>query len=421
VNPPERALTDGEARVGRKVFLDCRGHCGCSVRKFLGTVPDADQFEIHSFEPNSEFHRFYPDGVTLHAVAASNADCPAGRRIDLIRWIAAHLTSADHVVLKVGTADDDAGILDRLIADRTIDRIAAIWLERHAPTVDVREATRRHPMAPIGVPFSEWDATLHCVGDPVGPPAGREEYRHHDLMAVARRSVGASVREPLARLGVAKRTPKVVVYSAVFGGTDDFREPKRVNPGCAYVYVSDVEPRDRSTAWTCRVGRRRYRQARRDAKIYKLCPHFFFPDADYSIWLDGMFQIDVDPMDALAWLGGNDIAVFRHPERDCLFDEAEACIRWGLDEPDRIRRQVKAYRAHGYPTANGLIAGGVVVRRHTEAINRLNEAWWGEVLTYSIRDQLSFNYAAWTKHVRYSVIPGDYWRNPYFIHHPHHG
>ena len=45
----------------RHVFLDCGGHDGCSVRTFLKTRPDADRFEIYSFEPNARLADDYAE------------------------------------------------------------------------------------------------------------------------------------------------------------------------------------------------------------------------------------------------------------------------------------------------------------------------------------------------------------------------
>jgi hypothetical protein len=47
----------------------------------------------------------------------------------------------------------------------------------------------------------------------------------------------------------------------------------------------------------------------------------------------------------------------------------------------------------------------VILRRHTDAIRHLNEAWWNEIVRGSRRDQLSFNYVAWKLGLRYATFP----------------
>ena len=47
----------------------------------------------------------------------------------------------------------------------------------------------------------------------------------------------------------------------------------------------------------------------------------------------------------------------------------------------------------------------MILRRHTDAIRRLNEAWWNEIVRGSRRDQLSFNYVAWKLGLSYATFP----------------
>jgi len=58
----------------RKVFLDCGGHSGCSVRKFLETIPETVAYEIHPFEPNPSCHHLFLNLVDLHNIAVSDSE-----------------------------------------------------------------------------------------------------------------------------------------------------------------------------------------------------------------------------------------------------------------------------------------------------------------------------------------------------------
>ena len=66
-----------------------------------------------------------------------------------------------------------------------------------------------------------------------------------------------------------------------------------------------------------------------------------------------------------------------------------------------------------------LAACGIVVRKNTETVNRLNEKWWAEICRGSSRDQLSFPYTLGTisKYIKTE------WRKPfnskYTKWHPH--
>lgn len=106
------------------------------------------------------------------------------------------------------------------------------------------------------------------------------------------------------------------------------------------------------------------------------------------------------------YLANHDIALHAHPHRNCIYDEASTCIKLGKDSPEVIRQQMERYRADGYPEKNGLVSGGIVYRRHTPTIAKLNTYWWQEIKAHSRRDQLSFNYVSWKYGIEYCVIKG---------------
>ena len=92
------------------------------------------------------------------------------------------------------------------------------------------------------------------------------------------------------------------------------------------------------------------------------------------------------------------------------------------DDPNIIKKQVEKYQSEGYPSNNGLIKGGIILRRHNkkDIINSM-EAWWEEVKYNSKRDQLSFNYIAWKQNLKFNYIKGDLRNNEFFVHTNHIG
>jgi hypothetical protein len=158
----------------------------------------------------------------------------------------------------------------------------------------------------------------------------------------------------------------------------------------------------------------------RTAKVYKVMPHRFLPGVAYSLWIDGNILPACHPGDLVnRYLAGADIAVHRHPERDCVFDEADVCARFGLDEARVIDEQMDRYRRAGHPLAAGLAALGVVLRRHTDAVRALNERWWQEIETGSRRDQLSFDVTSRALGLRYATFDSHYFEGPLFDYRPH--
>ena len=147
----------------------------------------------------------------------------------------------------------------------------------------------------------------------------------------------------------------------------------------------------------------------RKDKVFKLFPEKFLTGYDYTLWVDAARTPKINVRYLIKkYLRHSSFAVFAHPHRFCIYDEADACIVLGKDTAERIRPQLALYRAQGYPRQNGLIYGGVILRRSGDPqVQAIAEAWWQEITNHSIRDQLSFNYVAWKHHFSYTVIPGD--------------
>ncbi|MBM3667968.1 MAG: DUF616 domain-containing protein, partial [Actinobacteria bacterium] len=160
----------------------------------------------------------------------------------------------------------------------------------------------------------------------------------------------------------------------------------------------------------------------RAARLPKLLPHRFLEDAEASVWIDANYSVrcDLDRLVSEA-LNEAEIAFFAHPQRDCVYEEAEACVRLGKDDPELIAAQMARYRAAGYPAHNGLVAAGVVVRRNTLAVRAFCERWWSELEAGSHRDQLSAPYVVERTGVEYAVLGDDPWTSPRFDFRPHAG
>lgn len=136
---------------------------------------------------------------------------------------------------------------------------------------------------------------------------------------------------------------------------------------------------------------------RRTARFHKVQAHVVLPDYDYWIWMDGNQQLDEDPRKLVEMYLSDSVhfASYKHPERNCVTQELEACIRLKKDDPEVMQAQVDRYMAEGYPLAHGLFETTVVIRRNSAEIQTMNGFWWNEVCIGSKRDQLSLNYVLW--------------------------
>ena len=187
------------------------------------------------------------------------------------------------------------------------------------------------------------------------------------------------------------------MYSAVCG---DY-EPHRPQPVPVAVYHEDGVP-PIATDWT-RVGSA---YPRMDAKWWKVRPDLVHPGG-VSVWLDGSVTIlDPDFHDrCIAELGDDDALLMRHPWRDCIYDEQAASHPNGKYDGQPTREQVASYREAGHPEHWGLVQTTVMVRRDTDRMRAVDEAWWAEMLRWSLQDQLSLPPLLRTMDLRWHFWP----------------
>lgn len=125
--------------------------------------------------------------------------------------------------------------------------------------------------------------------------------------------------------------------------------------------------------------------------MYKILSHIYDPSAwsvyvDADIFLpDGMEEKLIEEVKQ----SGKVVGVFKHPWRDCVYDEAEEIVRLGKDVKENVEPMVEAFTSMNYPKHNGLAACGVLVRNNMLAMT-MNNYWWAYLCSTSKRDQLSF-------------------------------
>jgi hypothetical protein len=146
---------------------------------------------------------------------------------------------------------------------------------------------------------------------------------------------------------------------------------------------------------------------RRNAKIYKIMPHLFIPGYDYYFWVDVSHEVVMNPEEVIeTHLKNSDIAVFKHTQRNCAYEEAKVINELNYDHKDNVDRQVEFYKSQGFPGNYGLYELPVSIRRNTKETQIFNMMWWEQICRYSSRDQISFPYCLWKTGIVPNVLPG---------------
>ncbi len=183
----------------------------------------------------------------------------------------------------------------------------------------------------------------------------------------------------------------IVCFTSIVGNKDNLVEKQNTQGADFYAFVDNITG---SKTWKQIKAYDKFKSDRRNSRVAKLIPHKYFK-TDYSIWLDGNLSLLVPPQTLIdKYLNGYDIAVFKHPIRNCIYKESIECAKRKLDDPEAIIEQVKSYEDEGFPKEYGMGENMMILRRHTKKVEQFNMAWFTEYCRYSTRDQLSFMYCA---------------------------
>lgn len=195
----------------------------------------------------------------------------------------------------------------------------------------------------------------------------------------------------------------ITVVTSLTGGKDNLIE-KQTKGDAKWLALVDESVLPISNTWQIEPAYGLFKSARRNSRVPKILIHQFV-DTDYSLWIDANVQLLKPPEELVAkYLDGYDIALFRHPDRDCIYDEAMICATAHLDDPETIIEQVRKYEKDGYAKHRGLCENNFILRRHNKKIEALNNAWWAEYCRHSVRDQLSLMYVADKLGIRINII-----------------
>lgn len=111
---------------------------------------------------------------------------------------------------------------------------------------------------------------------------------------------------------------------------------------------------------------------------------------------------------------------FKHSDRNCIYEEAEACIQFGKETQDNVNKLLDFYKEQHYPKKYGLCEMGFFIRKGKDLrVDELINLWYEMVEKYSRRDQLSFMWCIYKSKVPLQVLDISIHNNDYFSIIPH--
>lgn len=209
---------------------------------------------------------------------------------------------------------------------------------------------------------------------------------------------------------------KFVVYTAVFGAYDRVSEVDS-SWDCDFVCFTD-NPDLLPSGWRVVLVDLDGDSPAQINRRYKMLPHIYFPNYECSLYVDGNIKIVKNPCDLFAkYLDDGVIAIPKHQDRDCAYEEASICIKSGIVSGQVTARQMGRYAAEGFPKNYGLTENGVIFRRHhDEKVVPVMNRWWDEYRLGGKRDQLSLPYLFWRDGLQVQdVVEGPRISSEYFV------
>ncbi len=207
-------------------------------------------------------------------------------------------------------------------------------------------------------------------------------------------------------------SPKVVVYSCYFGQYEPFNA-KATGPGDGYdrVVLSDqaiVSAGIRFTALPDSDG-----TATTRSRLAKICPHQFFPEYDWAIYIDNSASLLIHPFDIISEIvaAQGEAApagryLFPHRRRTCSYREARLCMKKGRIPRADFRRQTRHYLDAGFPKDHGLYVNTMMVQKMGDpATDAFNDAWYQHFTEFSQRDQISLPFMLWQENYPVRLMP----------------
>jgi len=204
---------------------------------------------------------------------------------------------------------------------------------------------------------------------------------------------------------------KIVVYTALIGEYDVLKIPVKLDPLIDYVCFSD-RSYSAYNPWIVKAPVFEHSDPTMVARFHKLNPHLLFPEYETSIWVDATLLIrkecDLQGFAKQFLESGRVLATVDHPRRSCVYEEAEACLRYKKDDIEKIKTQVREYRELGLESGAGLAETMLVITSPNRLETKLFfEQWWAELLKHSKRDQLSLPYVLYKNKISYHSLMED--------------
>lgn len=199
----------------------------------------------------------------------------------------------------------------------------------------------------------------------------------------------------------------ICVYTCITGDYDNLREIENMEKGIDYLCFTNNK-KIKSKTWKIIYIEDKNLTNTKLARKIKILGNDLINKYKISIWIDGnlYFKKSIHKfLETYALNTDANFISFKHHERNCIYEEINACYQCKKEEKQNLIKIKEFYEKENYPKNNGLVETGVIIRKNgDELVTKTMEMWFEHVLNYSKRDQLSFNYCVYKTKMNVSYM-----------------
>jgi O-antigen biosynthesis protein len=184
---------------------------------------------------------------------------------------------------------------------------------------------------------------------------------------------------------------KYAVVSALYGSSDQLMLPLAIRNDFDYFCFSDQKINTHSL-WKLCKSPYYHSEPARIARYIKMHLNSLFSEYDAVIWCDANIRFDNSVYTIFDDFMSSDFdaSFIKHPHRDCIYEEANACMKLGKDNSSIIQSQMQRYKNENIKENIGMFETGLYfIKPKNKNVNEFYNAWWKEIVIGSRRDQLS--------------------------------
>lgn len=184
---------------------------------------------------------------------------------------------------------------------------------------------------------------------------------------------------------------RIAIYTAIFGNYDKVHEPLIQPKNIDYYIITDQEIPPNSL-WKPIIPHDNIKSLSSGEKnrYVKMHPDEYFPGYKYSIYVDGSISIVSDMTPLIYKISKVGIAVHRHSQRECVYDELIVTELFHKITSREKKNYEKYLKNINMPKKYGLCECGVIAREHEkDECKRIMTMWWEMFKNNIKRDQIN--------------------------------